>query len=90
MICRKCGKPILSLAEYAEPHECRTCHNKQMRAYGRRDYMREYMRTRRWLDGADRTDDLGEPATTYLTHVYDSAGIRHAEIRDKATRRQIA
>ena len=50
MICRTCGKQMRTLRDYKKAHLCRLCYNK---------YMRDYGKTRRWLNGADRTDDLG-------------------------------
>ena len=61
MICRKCGKPILLLADYARPHECRSCYNATATAcrphYN--DKMRAYMqsyRLRRMLESVPESD----------------------------------
>lgn len=63
MICRRCNKEIVSLREYYKPHHCRECYNKMMREYGK---------TRRWLNGTDRTDDLGPDIGVSLRTVGDT------------------
>ena len=61
MICHKCGRTILSLADYARPHECRSCYNATATScrphYN--DKMRAYMqsyRLRRMLASAPESD----------------------------------
>jgi hypothetical protein len=81
VIC-KCGKPMLSIKDYAYKSECRTCYNKRMAKY--RDdnrekinrYTAEYRKSKRWLDGAERTDDMGNDIGATLWNREDGLQIR--------------
>ena len=50
MKCFQCGIKIIYLQDMGENGLCKKCYNA---------YMREYGQTRRWLNGSERTDDMG-------------------------------
>jgi hypothetical protein len=50
MTCHECKNPIEFLADMGSHGMCKRCYNA---------YMREYGKTRRWLNGSDNNPDLG-------------------------------
>jgi len=67
-ICKKCGLK-LNLKNSASPYQCKKCHNEYMRNYDRTEYSREYMRTRRWLNGGPDNYLLGEKKERIICNV---------------------
>jgi hypothetical protein len=62
--CKDCGKELSKLSDYGRypGRQCRSCYNSycRKRKEKHREYMREWIRTKRWLDGGPDNHLLGE------------------------------
>jgi hypothetical protein len=47
LTCKKCGRKIMTVAEYGQPGECRACLNERMRGYKRAQYVAAFRARRR-------------------------------------------
>lgn len=75
MICKSCGRKIMTVSDYGQSGECRACYNKRHRSYNKNDYTKEYRKTRRWLNGSESRDDMGPEADIFIKAVNGSARV---------------
>lgn len=72
----KCGAMIKTIADMGNRKgQCKKCYAEYQKEYREkhreqnRAYQREYMRTRRWLAGGERWDDMGEALPVNLKSI---------------------
>jgi hypothetical protein len=66
MICYECGNEVFLLKEIGSNNLCRICYNIYMADYRKANrsrvnqISRDSLSARRWLEGAERKDDMGK------------------------------
>lgn len=56
-LCCNCGMRMIYLQDFGGKGKCKKCYNS---------YMKDYSKTKRWLNGTDNRDDMGISLKVWL------------------------